>query len=126
MGQAINKKKILIVDDEPNIRLLLHFILGEYFQVSEAEDGIQAVEFAHLQKPDVILMDIMMPKMDGMDACHLIKKDPGTNSIPVIMCSSIGFELSVALSKQMGATAYVTKPFSPNDLIDKIMQVLAV
>jgi CheY-like chemotaxis protein len=70
-------------------------------------------------------MDMMMPKMDGLTACHAIKKDPATKSIPVIMVTAIGFELNIKLSQQMGATGYVTKPFTPNDLLDKIEQVLA-
>ena len=126
MEQVINRKKVLIVDDEPNNRLLVHFILDDIFQVSEAEDGIEAVEFARTQKPDVILMDIMMPKMDGLTACYLIKNNPATESIPIIMCTGIGFELSVKLSQQMGSITYITKPFSPQDLFDKIMQVLKI
>jgi len=69
-------------------------------------------------------MDMMMPRMDGLTACHVIKKDPITKSIPVIMVTAIGFELNIKLSQQMGASAYVTKPFSPKELLDKIMLVL--
>ena len=119
------KKKVLIVDDEPNVRRLSHTILSKNFIVFEAEDGKQAIDMANTQKPDVILMDMMMPKMDGLTACHAIKKDPATKSIPVIMVTAIGFELNMKLSQQMGASGYVTKPFSPQDLFDKIAQVLA-
>jgi CheY-like chemotaxis protein len=115
----------LIVDDEPNVRRLSRTILSKNFDVVEAEDGKQAIEIANTQQPDVILMDMMMPKMDGLTACHAIKKDPATKSIPVIMVTAIGFELNIKLSQQMGATGYVTKPFTPNDLLDKIEQVLA-
>ena len=119
-----NKKKVLIVDDEPNVRRLSRKILSNTFDVVEAEDGRQAIEIAVTQQPDVILMDMMMPKMDGLTACHTIKKDPTTKSIPVIMVTAIDFELNIKLSQQMGATGYVTKPFSPQDLLDKIAQVL--
>ena len=125
MEQVENKKKILIVDDEPNVRRLLHTILGKTFDVLEAEDGRQAIEMTNSQKPDVVLMDMMMPKMDGLTACHMIKNDPATKSIPVIMVTAIGFELNVKLSQQMGASGYVTKPFSSEDLLGKITQVLA-
>ncbi|MGA9696169.1 MAG: response regulator [Dehalococcoidales bacterium] len=125
MEQIENKKKILIVDDEPNVRRLLHTILGKTFDVLEAEDGRQAIEITNSQKPDVVLMDMMMPKMDGLTACHMIKNDPATKSIPVIMVTAIGFELNVKLSQQMGASGYVTKPFSSEDLLGKITQVLA-
>ena len=125
MNQTDNKKKVFIVDDEPNVRRLSYKILSKKFDVIEAEDGKQAIEIANTQKPDVILMDMMMPKMDGLTACHAIKKDPATKSIPIIMVTAIGFELNIKLSQQMGATGYVTKPFSPQDLLDKIAQVLA-
>jgi CheY-like chemotaxis protein len=119
------KKKALIVDDEPNVRRLLHTILSKTFEVIEAEDGRQAIEMTNTQKPDVVLMDMMMPKMDGLTACHMIKNDPATKSIPVIMVTAIGFELNIKLSQQMGASGYITKPFSSEELLDKIAQVLA-
>ena len=125
MEQVTTKKKVLIVDDEPNVRRLSHKILSNKFDIVEAEDGIQAIDVATAQKPDVILMDMMMPKMDGLTACHVIRNDPATKSIPVIMVTAIGFELNIKLSQQMGAAGYVTKPFSPQDLLDTIAQVLA-
>jgi two-component system alkaline phosphatase synthesis response regulator PhoP len=126
MEQVNTKKKVLIVDDEPNVRRLSRTILSKQFEVVEAEDGRQAVEIAGKQQPDVILMDMMMPNMDGLTACYAIRNDPVTKSIPVIMVTAIGFELNIKLSQQMGANAYVTKPFTPKDLFDKIAQVLAV
>ena len=124
MEQADAKKKVLIVDDEPNVRRLSHKILSKKFEVFEAEDGKEAIDTANAQKPDVILMDMMMPKMDGLTACHAIKKDPNTKLIPIIMVTAIGFELNIRLSQQMGATGYVTKPFAPQELLDKIGEVL--
>ena len=126
MEQGDVKKKVLIADDEPNVRRLLHSILSKNFEVFEAEDGRQAIEMANTQKPDIVLMDMMMPKMDGLTACHMIKNDPATKSIPVIMVTAIGFELNIKLSQQMGASGYVTKPFSSEGLLDKIAQVLAI
>jgi two-component system alkaline phosphatase synthesis response regulator PhoP len=126
MEQVNTKKKVLIVDDEPNVRRLSRTILSKQFEVVEAEDGRQALEIASTQQPDVILMDMMMPNMDGLTACYAIRNDPITKSIPVIMVTAIGFELNIKLSQQMGANAYVTKPFTPKDLFDKIAQVLAV
>ena len=125
MEQVNIKKKALVVDDEPNVRRLLYTILSKNFEVFEGEDGKQAIEIANAQKPDVILMDMMMPKMDGLTACHIIKKDPATKSIPVIMVTAIGFELNIKLSQQMGASGYVTKPFSSQVLLEKIAEVLA-
>jgi CheY-like chemotaxis protein len=119
------KKKILIVDDEPNVRRLVHTILSKDFTVLEAEDGKQAIDIACTQKPDLILMDMLMPRMDGLTACYTIKNDPTTKSIPVLMLTAIGFELNVKLSQQMGADAYMTKPFNSQALLDKIAQFLA-
>ena len=124
MEQVDTKKKVLIVDDEPNVRRLSRTILSKKFDVCEAEDGKQAVEIANAQQPDVILMDMMMPKMDGLTACYAIKNNPATKSIPVIMVTAIGFELNIKLSQQMGANGYVTKPFSSQELLAKIGQVL--
>ena len=126
MEQVDTKKKVLIVDDEPNVRRLSRTILSKKFDVCEAEDGKQAVEIANAQQPDVILMDMMMPKMDGLTACYAIKNNPATKSIPIIMVTAIGFELNIKLSQQMGANGYVTKPFSSQELLAKIGQVLAV
>ena len=122
----IDKRKILIVDDEPNVRRLVRTILDKDFIVLEAEDGRQAIDIACAQKPDLILMDIMMPRMDGYTACSAIKNDPTTKSIPVLMLTAIGFELNVKLSQQMGADAYMTKPFTSQDLLDKIAEFLAI
>ena len=77
MDQNETKKKVLIVDDEPNVRRLLHSILNKKFVVFEAEDGQQAIDMTTAQQPDVILMDMMMPKMDGLTACLMMKKKPG-------------------------------------------------
>jgi len=117
MEQVNTKKKALIVDDETNVRRLLHDILSKTFEVFEAEDGRQAIEIANTQKPDVVLMDVMMPKMDGLIACHVIKNDPATKSIPVIMVTAIEFELNIKLSQQMGASGYITNPFSSEELL---------
>lgn len=124
MEEVETKKKVLVVDDEPNVRSLSRRILSRSFNVIEAEDGRQAIDIASSQNPDVILMDIMMPTMDGITACGKIKNNPLLKSIPVIMVTAIGFELNVKLSLKIGAQDYVTKPFVPQDLIDKIRRVL--
>ena len=125
MEEVAVKKKVLIVDDEPNVRRLSRIILNKQFDIIEAEDGRQALEQVTAQKPDVILMDMMMPKMDGLTACHIIKTDPMTKATPIIMVTAIGFELNIRLSQQMGANGYVTKPFLPQELLGKILEVLA-
>ena len=126
MEEVAVKKKVLIVDDEPNVRRLSRIILNKQFDIIEAEDGRQALEQVTAQKPDVILMDMMMPKMDGLTACHIIKTDPLTKATPIIMVTAIGFELNIKLSQQMGANGYVTKPFLPQELLGKILEVLVL
>ena len=118
------RRKVLIVDDEPNVRRLSRTILSKKFDVFEAENGIQAIEMAKAQKPDIILMDLMMPKMDGLTACQAIRNDPEIKSIPIIMVTAVGFELNMKLSQQMGSNGYLTKPFSPQELLEKTAQVL--
>ncbi len=120
----MGKKKILITDDEENIRLLVSNMLGKDYIVLGAGDGREAVEMAHSQKPDLILMDILMPKMDGYTACSTIKQDPDTRAIPVVMVSAIGYELNVKLSQEIGADGYIIKPFNRRDLRDAIDRCL--
>ncbi|OIP26779.1 MAG: hypothetical protein COT13_05650 [Chloroflexi bacterium CG08_land_8_20_14_0_20_45_12] len=120
----MGKKKILVVDDEPNIRLIVRRLLGKDYIVLEANDGEEAVDAARKQKPDLILMDIMMPRMDGYSACHTIRTGQGTKTIPVVMLAAVGYELNKKLSKEVGASGYITKPFSLQDLLDTIGKFL--
>ena len=114
----IDKRKILIVDDEPNVRQLVRRMLNRKFIVLEAEDGNQAIDIACTQKPDLILMDIMMPKMDGYTACREIKSDKATRAIPVVMLTSVDFQLNKDLAKDIGADGYITKPLDSQKLLD--------
>jgi two-component system alkaline phosphatase synthesis response regulator PhoP len=120
----MNRKKILITDDEEHIRLLVSSILSKDYAVLEASDGREAVDMARSYQPDLILMDILMPKMDGYTACNAIKQDPLTRAIPIVMLTAIGHELNVKLSQEMGANGYITKPFTPRDLQDTIKSFL--
>src|SRR3989304_8890350 len=98
MGEII-KKKALIVDDEPNVRRLIRTILSKDYTVLEAQNGAAAVDMARGQKPDIILMDIMMPEKDGYAACHDIKADQATRNIPVVMLTAVGYEFKRQLAK---------------------------
>lgn len=113
----MGKKRILIVDDEPNIRLLVATILGGNYDVTEAKDGREAVDIASREMPDLILMDIMMPNVDGYTACTAIKANPETRLIPVVMLTGVGYELNRKLAEKVGADGYVTKPFTRQDLL---------
>jgi CheY-like chemotaxis protein len=119
------EKKILIADDEPSVRSLVKKILGNGFTVLEANDGKEAVNMALNEKPDLILMDILMPKMDGLTACYTIRANEATKEIPVVMLTAVDYELNKKLSQDiMGARGYITKPFSAGQLMDAIGQFL--
>ncbi len=120
----MGKKKILIVDDEPNIRLLVATILVGTYDVIEAKDGQEAIDITCREKPDLIMMDIMMPNVDGYTACTAIKSNPETKVIPVIMLTGVGYDLNRKLAEKVGAEGYVTKPFTKQELVcivDKFM-----
>ena len=118
------RKTILIVDDEENVRRFVCSMLGEENIVIEAEDGEEAVRKAGRYKPDLILMDILMPKMDGYAACQLIKSTPITKAIPIVMLTAIDHKLNMELSREMGADGYITKPFSYQDLQNTVSRFL--
>ena len=117
-----DKQKILVADDELYIRLLVKDILEPEFHVLEASNGEEAVSITRAEQPDLVLMDILMPKLDGYTACFAIKSNELTKDTPVLMLTGVGHELNRQLSREMGATAYITKPFNPEDLLDKVRQ----
>ena len=115
-------KKILIVDDEKNIRnVIKEYAEFDGFETFEAEDGMQAVEMCRTQDFDLIIMDIMMPKLDGYSAVREIRK---TKQIPVIMLSARGEEYDKLFGFELGVDDYVTKPFSPKELLARIRAVM--
>ena len=112
------KKTILVVDDEKMIRNLLNINLTkEGYNVIEAEDGVQAVEVALEHKPDLILLDVMLPKIDGLSVCKKIKN---AMNVPILMVTAKDSELDKILGLELGADDYVTKPFSVRELIARI------
>jgi len=121
----MDKRKILIADDETSIRLTVGRILDKDYIVLEATNGEEAVEIAKVQKPDLILMDLIMPKMDGYAACSQIKADEATRGIPVVILTAIGHEFNKKFATEMGAEGYITKPFNIQELTDVITPLLA-
>jgi two-component system alkaline phosphatase synthesis response regulator PhoP len=120
----MDKQKILIADDEPGIRLTVSRMLENEYIVLEAADGEEAVDIATVQKPSLILMDLMMPKLDGYSACLSIKSNQITQGIPVVMLTVVGHELNRKFAEEMGADGYVTKPFSRESLLEEVRRVL--
>jgi two-component system alkaline phosphatase synthesis response regulator PhoP len=121
----MEKKRILIADDEPTIRLTIRRLLEKNYILLEATNGEEAVDIARGQKPDLILMDLMMPKMDGYTACSEIKSDQATKVIPVVMLTAVGHESNKKYAMEIGAEGYITKPFNTQELIDMITPLLA-
>ena len=117
--------KILVADDEETVRSLVKRLLDKTYKVIEADNGEDAVKVAVNQKPDLILMDILMPKMDGLTACYAIKRNQATKAIPVIMLTAVNYDLNRKLSQDvMGAEGYITKPFESQALMSMIAEAL--
>lgn len=118
-------KSILVVEDEPNIVLSLQFLMKkEGFDVRVAQDGDQAINEVETQAPDLILLDVMIPKRDGFDVCQTIRANPAWSNIHIIMLTAKGRDIDREKGLALGANDYVTKPFSTRELIVKVRQVL--
>ena len=119
------KGRILVVDDEVYIVHILDFSLGmEGYEVVTALDGEQALEKVAQQKPDLIVLDIMMPKLDGYETCKALKSNDDTKDIPVILLSAKGRNVDQKIGFEVGADDYITKPFSPRKLVERINAIL--
>ena len=113
--------KILVVDDEQNILEIIRFNLERAgFKVITAQDGNAALELACSGIPDLIVLDVMLPGLDGYSICRLLQRKPETRRIPIIMLSSRADELDKILGLEMGADDYITKPFSPRELVARV------
>jgi two-component system, OmpR family, alkaline phosphatase synthesis response regulator PhoP len=118
-------KRILAVDDEPHILKLVAFSLkAKGFEVLEATDGLSAVAVAEAELPDLILMDVMMPAVDGYEACRRIKANPATSAIPVVMLTAKTQLAEQKTGLECGAKDYICKPFTPKDLVAQVEALL--
>lgn len=121
----MEKYKILVVDDEPDVvEFLERTLKTEGFNVITAYDGISALDLASVEKPDLILLDIMMPMMSGYEVCEQIKSNPQTQAIPIICITSAHSPEARAHSLQRGAVDVITKPFYPSELVARIKRYL--
>ena len=118
--------RILIVDDEPNIVLSLEFLMKrEGFEVAVAADGEGALAQVAAFNPDLILLDVMMPKKSGYEVCESLRADPARAAMKIVMLTAKGRDTEVAKGMALGADAYVTKPFSNKDLVAQVRALLA-
>ncbi len=119
------RKKVLVAEDEPDIRGLIVFSLDYAgFDVVEARNGEEAVAKAKEQKPDLILLDVRMPRMNGYDACRKLKAHESTKHIPVIFLSARGQEAEIKHGLALGAEEYILKPFAPDELYRRVETIL--
>jgi len=118
------KKKVLVVDDELNIRLLVKIILGDSYDVLEARNGDEALIKAGEEKPDLILLDIMMPGKDGFTTCNELKSSKATRGIPVVMLTALQYHLNEKLALSLNADGYIRKPFTSRDILTALDNML--
>ena len=119
-------RKILVADDRPYLlRLMQHQLAREGFELIQAQDGFAAVEAAVRETPDLAVLDVMMPKMDGLSALRRIRREKKTRAMPVIVLTSSPHEVLREEAKFSGADVVLTKPFSPTQLVDEIRRLLS-
>jgi DNA-binding response OmpR family regulator len=118
-------KTILIVDDEPNIVLSVEYLLKrEGFEVRTAGDGQAAIEMLATSCPDLMILDVMMPRKNGFEVCKEVRADPALSGLPIILLSAKGREVEIAKGLSLGADAYITKPFSTHELVTQVKEML--
>ncbi len=116
---------VLIVEDSVAQQEMIKALLKESgLEVTIASDGIEALNFIQGNPPDLVLLDIVMPKMNGYEVCRRLKSDPNTQNLPVVMCSAKGEEFDRYWGMKQGADAYIAKPFQPTELVGTVKQLL--
>ncbi len=118
-------KHVLIADDEPNIVISLEFLMKrEGHRVSIARDGDAALQAIHAERPDLVLLDVMMPGKSGFEVCQAVRGDESLAGMKILMLSAKGRDTDLAKGHALGADAYMTKPFSTRELADKVREML--
>ena len=118
-------KKILIIEDDQDIRELISFnLVNKGYKTIEAKDGEKGIEIARGKAPDLLLLDLMLPGIQGLDVCRILKSDQDTKNIPIIMVSALGQEEDIVIGLETGADDYITKPFSIKVLLARVETVL--
>ena len=119
---------LLLIEDDPDIRRVAEIALqfSEKFKVYGAGGGVEGISLARKYKPDVILLDVMMPDLDGIETCKRLKSDPETLMIPVIFLSARSREESIGFGEDLGAAGFIAKPFDPLQLSNQIEKILGL
>jgi phosphate regulon transcriptional regulator PhoB len=122
---AAREQKILVVEDEPDIRKLVQYNLAqERFSVLEAEDGEQALKLLQREKPSLVILDLMLPGLSGMELCKLLRQRSDTARLPILMLTAKAGEADRIVGLEMGADDYLTKPFSPREMVARVKAIL--
>ena len=117
--------RVLIVEDEPDIRdLLAHHLERDGYQVAKSRDGADALRQVKNSSPDLVLLDLMLPEMSGLEVCRRLRQDPATSALPIVMLTAKGEEVDRILGLELGADDYIVKPFSPKEVVARVRAVL--
>jgi DNA-binding response OmpR family regulator len=120
-----NGKKVLVAEDDPDIRnLIVYSLQFAGFHVIEAINGVEALTMAQAENPDIVLLDVRMPKMSGYEVCEELKSQAPTQSIPVVFLSARGQEAEIKYGLELGAEEYIIKPFAPDELQRRVTAIL--
>jgi DNA-binding response OmpR family regulator len=124
------EQKILVVDDEAHIRMLIEQTLEELedegVEIETADNGVDALSLIQANKPQLVFLDVMMPKMNGFDVCRTVKRDLGMEDVYIVLLTAKGQEYDRQHGNEAGANVYMTKPFDPDELLAKARQVLGL
>ncbi|MGH7828010.1 MAG: response regulator [Candidatus Binatia bacterium] len=122
---TITAQKILVVEDEPDIRKLVQYNLAqERFKVLEAEDGEQALKILQRDKPHLVILDLMLPGLSGLELCKILRERPETSRLPILMLTAKAGEADKVVGLEMGADDYLAKPFSPREMVARVRAIL--
>jgi DNA-binding response OmpR family regulator len=117
--------RVLVVEDEPDISGLLAFHLErEGYQVVRSRNGADALQLVRVRRPDLVLLDLMLPGIDGLEVCRRLRQDPATAALPIVMLTAKGEEVDRVLGLELGADDYIVKPFSPKEVVARVRAVL--
>lgn len=120
------RRRVLIAEDEPSILLSVEFLMREAgYEVHLATDGAQALEQARATRPDLLVLDIMLPRLDGFEVCRAIRADPALAQVRILMLTARGRDTEIRKGLELGANAYLTKPFATTDLVALVARLLA-
>jgi two-component system alkaline phosphatase synthesis response regulator PhoP len=116
----MSKKIILIEDDQDINHLVTHYLTKEGYVIKSSQDGIRGLQLVKQEKPDLVILDLMLPEMDGLEVCKRLRTDPKTAALPIIMLTAKAEESDKIVGLELGADDYMTKPFSPKELVARI------